>query len=49
MDQHKIKHNKKTGGEISLGGIPFAIDVKEGEKEKENKKKEGEKEKGGDC
>ena len=43
MDQHKIqqksscdKHNKSTGGEISSRGVPFAIDVKRGEKEKEN-------------
>ena len=44
MDQHKIKkkknsckqHNKRKGGEISLVGVPFAINVKGGEKEKEH-------------
>ena len=41
MDQHKIwqkksTHNKSIEGEISSEGVPFAIDVKGGEKEKEN-------------
>ena len=34
MDQHNTKHNKKTRGDISSGGVPFSIDVKGGEKEK---------------
>ena len=40
IDQHNLQqkrsceqHNK--GGKILLGGVPFAIDVKGGEKEKE--------------
>ena len=41
MDQHKIKHIKKIGGEISSGGVPFSIDVKGGDccqrSSKENK------------
>ena len=58
MDQHKIKHNKKIGGEISsggehLGGVPFSIDVKGGEKEKEHDDKGimsiAINDKGGDC
>ena len=34
MDHHKIKHNKRKVREIVLGGGPFSIDVKGGEKEK---------------
>lgn len=36
MDQHKIKHSKRIGREIASGWIPFSIDVKRGEKEKEH-------------
>lgn len=53
MDQHKIKHNKKIGGEISSQGVPFPIDVKAGEKEKEHDDNGSMSisinEKGGDC
>ena len=53
MDHHKIKHNKKTGGEISSRGVPFAIDVKGGENEKEHDDRErmsiSINDKGGDC
>ena len=43
MDQHKIQqknsceqYNKSIGGDISSGGVLFAISVKGGEKEKEH-------------
>ena len=53
MDQHNIKHSKKTRGEISSGGVPFAIDVKRGEKEKQNDDRGNMSiainDKGGDC